>query len=322
MAINKQTIISAFDDKLTLLQWLKTINKALDKAVLTGVEVRQKGNATFTFVVTFEDGTELESNRFVLAQGESINGATIRNGHLYLSLTNGDELDAGNVKPVTSFEINASQHLIVNYGDGTSQDLGAIFTGNINVDGKVSANILESNEYIRPKNTDEQINISPNFLGISKTIATTNADITEGVTSGSGAVVFDFAKARVSNGKLNIVIAGHLTINSDNLVIGYRTRMPNWKIILPDTILSKIYPIDGGLYNVILGGKTYCYIASNGDVPPNSNSFKENAIFYSIAKSNNYIDLTMSLSNATYEANSTFSFRFETNLILWQTTIY
>ena len=126
MAINKQTIISAFDDKLTLLQWLKTINKALDEAVLTGVEVRQKGNATFTFVVTFEDGTELESNRFVLAQGESINGATIRNGHLYLSLTNGDELDAGNVKPVTSFEINASQHLIVNYGDGTSQDLGTL----------------------------------------------------------------------------------------------------------------------------------------------------------------------------------------------------
>lgn len=142
MAINKQTIISAFDDKLTLLQWLKTINKALDEAVLTGVEVRQKGNATYSFVVTFEDGTELESNKFVLAQGESINGATIRNGHLYLSLTNGDELDAGNLKPVTSFEINASQHLIVNYGDGTSQDLGAIFSGNVNVDGNFTANSI------------------------------------------------------------------------------------------------------------------------------------------------------------------------------------
>ena len=54
MAINKQSIISVFDDKLTLLQWLKTINKALDEAVLTGVEVRQKGNATYSFVVTFE----------------------------------------------------------------------------------------------------------------------------------------------------------------------------------------------------------------------------------------------------------------------------
>ena len=145
MAINKQSIISAYDEKLTLLQWLKTINKALNDAVLTGVEVRQKGNATFTFVVTFEDGTELESNRFVLAQGESINGASIRNGHLYLSLTNGDELDAGNLKPVTSFAINENQHLIVNYGDGTRQDLGAIFSGNVNVDGNFTANSIIEN---------------------------------------------------------------------------------------------------------------------------------------------------------------------------------
>lgn len=142
MPINKETIISVFDEKLTLMQWLKTINKALDEAVLTGVEVRQKGNATYSFVVTFEDGTELESNEFVLAQGESINGATIRNGHLYLSLTNGDELDAGNLKPVTSFSINESQHLIVNYGDGTNQDLGPIFSGNVNIDGNFTANSI------------------------------------------------------------------------------------------------------------------------------------------------------------------------------------
>lgn len=170
MAINKQTIISAFDEKLTLLQWLKTINKALDEAVLTGVEVRQKGNATYSFVVTFEDGTELESNEFVLAQGESINGATIRNGHLYLSLTNGDELDAGNVKPVTSFAINESQHLIVNYGDGTSQDLGAIFSGNVNVDGNFTANsIIENmNGYSFEALTITNAQIVTTYAGIVK----------------------------------------------------------------------------------------------------------------------------------------------------------
>ena len=171
MAINKQTIISAYDEKLTLLQWLKTINKALDEAVLTGVEVRQKGNATYSFVVTFEDGTELESNEFVLAQGESINGATIRNGHLYLSLTNGDELDAGNVKPVTSFEINESQHLIVNYGDGTTQDLGAIFTGNINIDGNFTANsIIENmNGYSFEKANDANATRTYYYAGVVKT---------------------------------------------------------------------------------------------------------------------------------------------------------
>lgn len=150
--INKETILSNYDKKLTLLQWLKTINKALEDAVLTGVEVRQKGNATFSFVLTFEDGTEVESNEFVLAQGESINGATIRNGHLYLSLTNGNELDAGDLKPVTSFAINASQHLIVNYGDGSSQDLGAIFSGNVNIDGNLNATKVTGNEIVENMN--------------------------------------------------------------------------------------------------------------------------------------------------------------------------
>lgn len=209
MAINKQTIISAFDDKLTLLQWLKTINKALDEAVLTGVEVRQKGNATYSFVVTFEDGTELESNRFVLAQGESVNGAFIRNGHLYLSLTNSDELDAGNVKPVTSFEINASQHLIVNYGDGTSQDLGAIFSGNVNVDGNFTAN-----------------SIIENMQGYS---ILNNTYLTNQYTS------------VVKNGnKITFVIAGTLTPTETMLNNG-----GDWLVVfyIPKNILSKIKEI-------------------------------------------------------------------------------
>lgn len=213
MAINKQTIISVFDDKLTLLQWLKTINKALDDAVLTGVEVRQKGNATFSFVVTFEDGTELVSNEFVLAQGESINGATIRNGHLYLTLTNGDELDAGNVKPVTSFEINASQHLIVNYGDGTSQDLGAIFSGNVNVDGNFTANSIIENMpgYSFAKDTSAQFTIS--YAGVVK-----------------------------NGNKITFAIAGimNLPTTNDRVNLGYFT--------IPTSVGQKLFPIGNTIF--------------------------------------------------------------------------
>ena len=212
MAINKQTIISAFDDKLTLLQWLKTINKALDEAVLTGVEVRQKGNATFSFVVTFEDGTELVSNEFVLAQGESINGATIRNGHLYLSLTNGDELDAGNVKPVTSFAINESQHLIVNYGDGTSQDLGAIFSGNVNVDGNFTANSIVENMNSNAYHFDK--------LGETNGIERT----------------YNYVGVVKNGNKLTIVISGTLkrtNTSADNFTIGDFT--------IPNIVASKIF---------------------------------------------------------------------------------
>jgi len=37
MAINKDTIISIYDEKLTLLQWLKKIEKGINEATLTNV---------------------------------------------------------------------------------------------------------------------------------------------------------------------------------------------------------------------------------------------------------------------------------------------
>ena len=216
MAINKQTIISAYDEKLTLLQWLKTINKALDEAVLTGVEVRQKGNATYSFVVTFEDGTELESNEFVLAQGESINGATIRNGHLYLSLTNGNELDAGNLKPVTSFAINESQHLIVNYGDGTSQDLGAIFSGNVNVDGNFTAN-----------------SIVENMSGYTFTKSASTSDFE---------LSYNYASVCKNGNKLTFAIFGNLKRLSEVILSSVNLGIFN----IPSAIGEKLYPIQLG----------------------------------------------------------------------------
>lgn len=278
MAINKQTIISAFDEKLTLLQWLKTINKALDEAVLTGVEVRQKGNATFSFVVTFEDGTELESNEFVLAQGESINGATIRNGHLYLSLTNGNELDAGNVKPVTSFEINASQHLIVNYGDGTSQDLGAIFSGNVNVDGSLNATKVTGNEIVE--------NMSGySFSPSSQNITRTN----------------QYASVVKNGNKVTLVYACILT--PLQTYPGYITL---GTFTLPSSVGQKIIPIP-------IDGMNYVAECKSQKIFSTINSSID--IVNRLDKSNNTtFPIVCDLKNAV--ANTSYVYRFEVTFLL------
>lgn len=213
MPINKETIISVFDDKLTLMQWLKTIEKALNEAVLTGVEINKKGNATLSFKFTFEDGTFLETSDIVLQQGESIENAFIQNGHLYLTLTNGTNLDAGNVKPVSSFSIDANQHLIVNYADGTSQDLGAIFNGNVNINGNFTAN-----------------SIIENMLGYSYYAG----DNSNGVTISYAGVV--------KNGnKVTFTIAGSVKNISDySACIGV--------FYFPSAIGNAIYPIDGDYF--------------------------------------------------------------------------
>lgn len=166
--INEETIVSVYNDKMTLLQFLKTVNKALDEAVLTSVEVSKKGNATLSFVFEFADGTKIESGEIVLQQGESVTDAKIVDGHLYLTLSNDERLDAGNVKPVTRFEINASQHLIVYYGDGTSQDLGAILQGNVNIDGNFTANSIIENMNGYSFEKIDTINWTPVYVGCVK----------------------------------------------------------------------------------------------------------------------------------------------------------
>ena len=137
--INYDTIKSVYEDKLTLMQWLVKVQKALKDATAVSFDVNKRGDATLTFSISFDDGTELETDPIILEQGESVQSATLRNGHLILTLTNGDELDAGNMGAVSGFFINGAQHLIVQYQDGTTNDLGAIFNGSISINGNISA---------------------------------------------------------------------------------------------------------------------------------------------------------------------------------------
>lgn len=67
--INKETIISAFDEKLTLLQWLKTLEKALEDAVVEGFSLVNDDATHVHFLITFTDGTSVTSNVIELPQG-------------------------------------------------------------------------------------------------------------------------------------------------------------------------------------------------------------------------------------------------------------
>lgn len=230
MPINKETIISVFDEKLTLMQWLKTINKALEDAVLTGVEINKKGNATLSFKFTFEDGTFLETNDIVLQQGESVNGAYIQNGHLYLTLTNSQTLDAGNVKPVSNFSINASQHLIVNYADGTNQDLGAIFQGNVNISGTLNATKITGDEIV------ETMPSGYNFSVGSKTNLVLDMIYVSAVKNGNKLTIVTFGKIKRTG-----------TISDDWAIFG--------SYGIPYNIGIKLYPYELGAFNNVLDTK-------------------------------------------------------------------
>ena len=218
--INYETIISNFDDKVTLYNWLRKVEEALKNASATNFVVNKKGNATLSFSITFADGETLESGDIVLQQGESVDDARIAGGILQLHLTNGTWLTAGNIKPVSNFSIDANQHLIVNYQDGTSQDLGAIFNGNVNIDGNFTAN-----------------SIIENMTGYSAYLGSITGLTIENVYTGA-----------VKNGnKLTLVGALKLTRTSE-LPLGSQVIMT---FAMPNDVRAKLYPTTIGGYGCL-----------------------------------------------------------------------
>ena len=71
---NIDTILSSFDCKITLLEWLKKLTKALENDSLKDVQINKIASGKAQMVLTFADGTIQASNVFDLPQGET--GAT------------------------------------------------------------------------------------------------------------------------------------------------------------------------------------------------------------------------------------------------------
>ena len=123
--INYETILSLFDDKLTLLQYLTKIEEALKNEQLTDITVTQTDASHVYFTFVFEDGSTIDTPTFTLpagpqgiqgpagadgADGVSVTNAEIdASGHLILTLSNGNTIDAGatGLQTVTAGDIDS-----------------------------------------------------------------------------------------------------------------------------------------------------------------------------------------------------------------------
>lgn len=68
--ILKETILSAFTERGTLLKWLKKVEAALNNAVLTDISVEQVSETQVKLKFTFENGDFVESPVLTLPRGE------------------------------------------------------------------------------------------------------------------------------------------------------------------------------------------------------------------------------------------------------------
>ena len=81
--IDWKSILSLYNGKATLLQWLKKVEKAVGDSVLTGVKVDKTTPTAATLTLTFADGSEETSPEFLLpsaGQPEDIAGINLNVG--------------------------------------------------------------------------------------------------------------------------------------------------------------------------------------------------------------------------------------------------
>lgn len=161
------------------------------------------------------------------------NVAINASGHLIVTLSNGDTIDAGLIKQVASFSIDGSQHLIATYNDGSTNDLGAIFSGNITVSGNltvtggISGNAITGDSIIENMSGYSYVADSPSNCEIDPIYA--------GV---------------VKNGnKLTFAFAFYITKRSTS----YQGSVCGFNI--PSAIGALLYPSSIGGNNYLAGGK-------------------------------------------------------------------
>lgn len=288
--LNYETILSSYDDKMTLMQWLKKVEQALQGASATAFRINKKGNATIAFVLDFADGTSLESGYITLQKGESISNAYLENGHLIIEMTNGEIIDAGNIKPVSHFAFDNERHLIVTYQDGTTQDLGLIkgidqlrFTQyrrlvveyddgtsqDLGLVKGVSSFTIDANQHLivnYDNGTTEDLgslgdysNVDFEAKTLKQTLANYKIDFTLGlgsVFSGKATLSQIFNRFQVINNRLSIVVNYKLSIGSNDVIVNPNSFLNEANLQIDEQYGSAIFDYDGNSVSSAIGSVT------------------------------------------------------------------
>lgn len=138
--INDNTIISSFDDRPTLLEWLKKVEDALKTDTATAVSVENPSANTYVFKITFADGKTLSSGNVVFP--DSVKDVSIKNGHIIVTQNSGTQTDLGVLNPYAeTIVVNAETNTTEIGGklqvSGEAQVTGNVATGgNLGVTGQ------------------------------------------------------------------------------------------------------------------------------------------------------------------------------------------
>lgn len=276
--INKDSIVTAYDEHLTLVEWLQKVSKALNESVLTNLGIAKLSDhdnvATYQVTATFADNTTIVSNTFTLPSTDIVTAfsdlTTLVNGFddRITDNTNDvasiiDIIDIGNDKIKASTlqnSINGSDEVIVDI-DATNDKL------EINLSAELQAKLARvllkpsSAPSTRKVVTIDTNGVQDNVDGTELTTLMNNIVDSHGNkrfvewnlnTAAINGITYTYAKASLSGTHLMLVIAG-------TIVTGEYASSGLANIVLPSYIGQKIRPVTGN----IIEYKNIIAIASN-----------------------------------------------------------
>lgn len=318
--INKDSIVTAYDEHLTLVEWLQKVSKALNESVLTNLGIAKlsdQGNvATYQVKATFADNTAIASDSFTLPSTDIVTAfdslKTLVNG--FDSRITKNTSNVSNILDIVDIahdhispyvlqnSINGSDDLIVDV-DKTNDKLEIHLSPDLTVN-SLTATTIKMENYIHPASilpSEGDITISKNNI---------NEAFREVYS-------FHYGHWRISNGILSIIVcplfynATETGFSHDFDWIGYSD-----DIILPKKNLDKLQLIVPGGQNIISAGSIETQgIHSDGNAYPND----QLKLMFKITKTANAIRVGFDLGK--YEplkigAGTKYAFRLEENFVL------
>lgn len=208
-------------------------------------------------------------------------------GDLIFILSNGETVDAGLVKSVSNFSIDASQHLIITYIDGSTEDLGAIFSGNISVSG----NLTVSSEISGNAITGNSIIENMSGYSFNPTPSTDKIDIT-----------YIYAGVVKNGNKITFALAFNITNKTDDTAIDI---YPSF--LIPNTIAAKLNP------TTIHNFDALAIIEANAPTTTSGTSKPFSALIY---KSGSAVVFNISSSLAGFQKDVQYYVRVEQTFLL------
>lgn len=133
--INDNTILSSFDDRPTLLEWLKKVEDALKTDSATAVSVENPSANTYVFKITFADGKTLSSGNVVFP--DSVKDVSIKNGHIIVTQISGTQTDLGVLNPYADTIVVNAETNTTEIGGKLQVSGEAQVTGNVSMGGNL-----------------------------------------------------------------------------------------------------------------------------------------------------------------------------------------